>query len=86
MRLPLPERRRVLEVPGVATLVGFGGTPAALPDEQIDALRAGLQNQLRAEPHPFLTAGRRVRVSSGPFAGIEGIILRRKTASAWSSH
>jgi transcription antitermination factor NusG len=78
VRLPINERRRVLEVPGVATLVGFGGTPAALPDEQIEALRTGLSHQLRAEPHPFLTAGRRVRVRTGPFAGIEGVIVRRK--------
>jgi transcription antitermination factor NusG len=78
VRLPVTERRRVLEVPGVSTLVAFGGTPAALPDEQIEALRTGLTHQLRAEPHPFLTAGRRVRVRTGPFAGIEGFIVRRK--------
>src|SRR5690348_6399202 len=35
IRLDLRERLRVLEVPGVARLVGFGGLPAALPDDQI---------------------------------------------------
>jgi transcription antitermination factor NusG len=34
VHLPLRERLRVLEVAGVARLVGFHGTPAALP--QVD--------------------------------------------------
>jgi len=29
-------------------------------------------------PHPYLTVGRRVRVRSGPLAGMRGILLRRR--------
>jgi transcription antitermination factor NusG len=76
--LALRERLRVLEVPGVARLVGFGGLPVALPDEQVERLRAGLNGQLRVEPHPFLTVGRRVRMVRGPFQGAEGILVRKK--------
>jgi transcription antitermination factor NusG len=32
----------------------------------------------KATPYPFLTAGKQVRITSGPFAGLEGRILRRK--------
>jgi len=78
VRLALRDRLRVLQIPSVVRLVGFGGLPAALPDEQVDILRAGLAGQLRAEPHPFLTVGRRVRVVCGPLAGMEGIIVRKK--------
>jgi transcriptional antiterminator NusG len=78
VHLALRERLKVLQVPGVARLVGFGGLPVALPDEQINALRAGLRGQLRAEPHPFLTVGRRVRIKFGPLAGFQGILLRKK--------
>jgi len=78
VHLALRERLRVLQVPGVAKLVGFGGLPVALPDEQVEALRAGLSGQLHAEPHPFLTAGRRVLVRAGPLQGLEGFIVRRK--------
>jgi len=77
VHLAVQNRLRVLQVPGVAKLVGFGGLPVALPDEQLERLRAGLNGQLCAEPHPFLTAGRRVRVRSGPLAGMQGILLRR---------
>jgi hypothetical protein len=41
-------------------------------------LRSGLTGSLRAEPHPYLTVGRRVALRSGPLAGMQGILLRRK--------
>jgi transcription termination/antitermination protein NusG len=78
VRIALRDRLRVVQVPGLARLVGFNGTPAALPKEEIAALRATLASGVRAEPHPFLTAGRRVQVKNGPMAGIEGILLKRK--------
>jgi transcription termination/antitermination protein NusG len=77
VHLALCDRLKVLQVPGVVRLVGFGGLPAALSDEQIDTLRAGLKG-LRPEPHPFLTVGRRVRIKGGPLAGMRGVLLRRK--------
>jgi transcription antitermination factor NusG len=78
VRLALRDRLGVLQIPSVVGLVGFGGRPAALPDEEMGILRAGLSERLRAEPHPFLTVGRRVRITRGPFAGLEGVLKRRK--------
>src|SRR5258707_5091799 len=80
VRLPLRDRLKVLQVPGVARLISFNGQPAALPDNEIEALRAGLATRLRAEPHPYLTVGRRVRVKHGPLEGVEGILIRKKNA------
>jgi len=80
VRLVLHDRLRVLQVPGVARLVGFGGSPVALPDEQINGLRSGLEHSPRVRPHPFLTVGRRVKINHGPFAGSEGILVRKKGA------
>jgi transcription antitermination factor NusG len=76
--LVLHARLQVLQVPGVARLVGFDGKPAALPENEIEALRTSLAGRVLAEPHPFLTAGRRVRVKSGPMVGLQGILRRRK--------
>jgi transcription antitermination factor NusG len=78
VRMALREKLRVLQIPGLARLVGFDGTPTALPEEEIEALRASMASGVRAEPHPFLTTGRRVRIKSGSLAGMEGIFLRRK--------
>jgi transcription antitermination factor NusG len=79
VRFPLNERLRALEIPGLARLVGFGGLPVALPDDEMEAMRNGLMSSLRAEPHPYLTVGRRVRITGGPFAGIEGVLKRKKS-------
>jgi transcription antitermination factor NusG len=80
VRLPLSERLRVAQIPSVVRLVGFGGLPTALPDREMEILRTGLGQSLRAEPHPFLTVGRRVRITAGPFAGLEGALKRKKSS------
>lgn len=71
---------RVLTAPGVVRLVSFQGRPAAIPDAQIDTLRALGNGDAPLKPHPYLAVGRKVRVNHGPFAGAEGILLRRKGA------
>jgi transcription antitermination factor NusG len=78
VRLALCDRLNVLQVPGVARFVGFNGQPSVLPDEEIEALRVSLNSNLCAEPHPYLTLGRRVRIKRGPLQGMEGILVRKK--------
>jgi transcription antitermination factor NusG len=78
VRLALRDRLRVLETPSVVRLVGFNGQPAALPDKEMEALRACVAARLVAEPHAYLTTGRRVRIKSGPLAELEGVLVRRK--------
>jgi transcription antitermination factor NusG len=72
------EKLRVLQVPSVVHLVSFNGQLAELPEQEIAALRNGLEHDIYAEPHPYLKIGRRVRVVRGPMAGTEGILVRKK--------
>jgi transcription antitermination factor NusG len=79
VRIQRAQRVRVLSVPGALAVVGgTGGEPAPLPDTAMDALRAGLQ-QHRVEPHPLLCVGQLARIRSGAFAGMEGIVVRKKS-------
>ena len=78
MHIPLKDRLRVLQIPGVVHLVSFNGVPAALPDAEIEGLRNGLEKQVCIVPHPYLKVGRRVRVRSGPMSGVQGILTRKK--------
>lgn len=78
VNMPLTIKLKVLEVPGAVRLVSFNGQPAPLPAEEIEALRTRLASDAKVEPHPYLRAGRKVRVRSGPFQGLEGVIVRRK--------
>ena len=72
------ERVRVLEVPGVLSLVGFGRTLAPLSDFEIEALRSCV-GQRKIEPHPYLVIGERVRIKTGPMTGMEGALVRKKS-------
>jgi len=78
VRMNLKDRLRVLQLPGVVSFVSFGGNPAPLLDIEIETLRQGNANPTQISPHPYLKVGRRVRVRSGPFAGTEGILMRRR--------
>ena len=72
------DRVRVLEVPGVLSLVGFGRTLAQLADFEIEALRSCV-GQRKIEPHPYLVIGERVRIKTGPMTGMEGVLVRKKS-------
>jgi transcription antitermination factor NusG len=78
VRLPLCDRLRVLQVPGVARLIGFNGSPAILPDNEIESLKITVAAQHRAQPHPYLAIGQRVRVKRGALQGVVGFLVRKK--------
>lgn len=78
VNLDLRNRLRVLDTPGVLRFVTFQGHPAPVNDSEIEALSSSLGRGTKAEPHPYLQRGRRVRVVRGPLAGTEGILVRRK--------
>lgn len=78
-RIDVAEKLRVLQLPGVVHFVSFNGQPMALAGHDLEALRNALQQGLRAEHHPYLTAGRRVRVVRGPLTGARGVLQRLKT-------
>ena len=78
VRIALQERLRVLKVPGVVRLVGFSGTPTPIDAQELESLRGALSAGVKASPHPYLTVGRRARITAGPLAGREGILIRRK--------
>src|SRR3569623_35819 len=57
---------------GVSRLVSFGTEPAKVDDQLIDVLKHQEQSH-QAQPQRLFTAGDRVLLTDGPFAGIEGL-------------
>lgn len=74
-RIAPAEKLRVIEVPMVYSIVGTRGSPTALHDAEIESLRAGLVCR-QAHPFPYAKVGNRVRIRSGPLAGLEGTVVR----------
>ena len=72
------ERPQILQVPSVVNIVSFDGQPAVIPDSEIEVLRQGLEGEMGLQPHPYLKVGKRVRIHSGPMAGQQGILIRRR--------
>jgi transcription antitermination factor NusG len=70
----------VLNTPGVHMMVPGSNGPAIVPPEEIDAVRRLAESSSRVELHPFLADGDRVRVTSGPLAGVEGFLVRKKNS------
>ncbi len=81
VRVALRDRLCVLQTRGIVHLVSFGGHPAPLPQEDIQAIQNCLSHGLQVEPHPYLRVGYRVQVIRGPLQGLEGTIVRRKNRS-----
>jgi transcription termination/antitermination protein NusG len=64
---------------GLVRILGQGWDRlAAVPEEEILAIRAVLRSKLPIHPHPYLREGQRVRIRRGPLSGVEGILVDGK--------
>ncbi|HEY4046187.1 MAG TPA: UpxY family transcription antiterminator [Acidobacteriaceae bacterium] len=77
VKMRIKDKFRILGYPGIIRFVSFNGKPADLSDDEIEKLRVSL-SVCKAEPYPFLSAGKQVLIKSGPLAGLAGRVLRRK--------
>jgi len=47
-----------------------------VPGAEIEAIQVVMQASLSALPYPYLREGQRIRITSGPLANVEGILVR----------
>jgi transcription antitermination factor NusG len=73
-RFNAEERLPILKTPGVIQVVGYNRIPVPVDEEEIRGIRAVVTSGLQNQPWPFFQIGERVRIESGPLAGIEGIL------------
>src|SRR5712691_8918923 len=78
VREQLEERHIRCFLPLYSSVRSWKDRQKELEDDEIELLLSGVANGARVEPHPYLKLGRRVRVRSGPLAGTEGILVRKK--------
>lgn len=48
-------------------------------DHELKQIRLALEGEAQLDPYPYLHVGRRVRVTQGPFKGVEGLIDERRS-------
>ena len=76
-RLNSEIRGAIVTTPGVVRIVGTRKEIAMIDDQEIEAIQRIVKSGLRVEPCPY-TVGDRVRFTSGPFEGVEGIVTHYK--------
>jgi transcription antitermination factor NusG len=74
--LNLQSGPKLYSIPGVLRVLGFGGQAMPLEDEEIAMVRAVVNSSLPTEPVPYLRAGDKVYLSSGPLTGVSGTVVR----------
>jgi transcription antitermination factor NusG len=65
---------KAISTQGVTRVVGFGGTPAEVDREEVEALQLLSQSKFFREPWKYLPDGTLVLIETGPLTGIQGII------------
>jgi len=75
-RFELENRIRILNLPGVARIVGTGAKPIPVSEEELGSIRTMVNSQLTLVPWPYLRTGQKVAIDHGPLAGVEGIVIR----------
>jgi transcription antitermination factor NusG len=75
-RFPRQDRLRVLNSPGVESIVGFGKTDIPVDDAEIEAVRTLVASGRPLAPWPFLRIGQNVAIVNGALSGLRGVVLR----------
>jgi transcription termination/antitermination protein NusG len=72
------QRYNVLAAPGVVQIVGIGNTPVPVQPQEMEGVLRSMQHGLRAEPAEMPRPEDRVLIQSGPFRGLEGVVVELK--------
>ena len=81
VQMSTQNRLDLLRLPGVLGVVSFQGRPAPVSSAEIENLRRGSTGSSALHPHPYLKAGRSVRIRAGSMAGVEGILVRKRDSA-----
>jgi transcription antitermination factor NusG len=69
----------ILKSRGIVRVLGASWDQLVpVADTEIEALQRILDRNLEVIPHAYLREGQRVRITAGPLAGVEGILVRTR--------
>ncbi len=75
-------RVEILRMPGVVKIVGAGSPLEPVlhvPDQEIFNIKTVLERKMKVDPYRYSVAvGQTVRITKGPLAGVEGVVVERR--------
>ncbi len=79
IRISERERLDAIRTDGVVRMITFQGRPVSIPDKQIEAVRAYInEGEDRVEKEVQFERGNRVEVTRGTLQGLQGIMVETK--------
>ncbi len=80
-RFDAENRLPILTTPHVVHVVGMGGAPEPVDEDELTALQRVVSSGLLMQPWPFLKVGQRLIIQQGPLRDVEGILTKIKGVS-----
>ena len=77
-RFDASNRLPILITPGVISLLGAGKIPQPVDDTEIFSLQRAAEARYEITPCPYWKSGETGRVTKGPLAGLEGVVMQCK--------
>src|SRR6267142_2502660 len=68
----------IVTTPGVIRILGFGGVPSPISEEQIKNIQHLVDYDHPTYRWPYISVGQRIRITSGALRGVTGVLLRTK--------
>jgi transcription antitermination factor NusG len=76
--LDLDAGPRLYSVPGMIRILGYGGQPTPVSDEEIKTIRSIVTSQLPVQCVPYFVAGEQIVLTKGPLRGVKGSFIATK--------
>ena len=70
------DKLNILKTDGVVKFIGIKKKPSRIPDEEIHWLHMMLEEPDTVKNEKGIPGGQKVRVTCGPFKGVEGVAMR----------
>jgi len=77
-KFDVTNRFPLLVIPGVRSVVSFGGAAMPIPEQEISAVQQVVNSGMQYGPWPGINAGQAVKVKYGPLRGLEGTVIQVK--------
>lgn len=79
-RFNVLSRLPILTTPGVLQILGIGGRPFPVLDDEIASLKTALEARISIQPFPFPPIGHEVYIEKGALAGVHGTVVDVKNS------
>ena len=70
------DKFNILKTDGVVKFIGIRNEPSRIPDEQIHWVHMMVEKSDTVQNEKEIPVGQKVRVTAGPFKGVEGVAMR----------